>query len=280
MIEPGRGWAYLALFSEIGISLLVTTLVGVLFGYWVDGQLGTTAVFCIIGFFARRRGRDRDDLQIGHSVPRNHRITESTSARPAEDRARRDAALLCVEQSVSSEQVATRGGRRGPSRRSRSGRGPWPVVSAGSSSSVRVIVVEHRGAHPVPAVPQGRRARRGMRVSRLLHQRHARVPGAPRRLGLAPERDPPPADLVTFHPSISSTILTMWIVMVVVLAGAILMTRGRGGCIPGRAPEPLRVVLRVPGRFRPRHRRGRRASRTSRCSSRSSCSSCSTTGSG
>ena len=44
--------AYLALFSEIGVSLLVTTLVGVLFGYWVDGQLGTTAVFAIIGFFA------------------------------------------------------------------------------------------------------------------------------------------------------------------------------------------------------------------------------------
>lgn len=33
MIEPGRGWAYAALFSEIGISLLVTTLVGVLVGF-------------------------------------------------------------------------------------------------------------------------------------------------------------------------------------------------------------------------------------------------------
>ena len=41
MIEPGRGWGYLALFSEIGISLLVTTLVGVLVGHWVDEQLGT-----------------------------------------------------------------------------------------------------------------------------------------------------------------------------------------------------------------------------------------------
>ena len=41
MIEPGRGWAYLVLFSEIGVSLLVTTLVGVLVGYWVDEQLGT-----------------------------------------------------------------------------------------------------------------------------------------------------------------------------------------------------------------------------------------------
>jgi ATP synthase protein I len=52
MIEPGRGWAYAALFSEIGISLLVTTLVGVLVGYWVDGQLGTLPVFVMVGFLA------------------------------------------------------------------------------------------------------------------------------------------------------------------------------------------------------------------------------------
>ena len=51
MIEPGRGWAYAALFSEIGLSLLVTTLIGVLAGYWADGQLGTLPIFLIIGFF-------------------------------------------------------------------------------------------------------------------------------------------------------------------------------------------------------------------------------------
>jgi F0F1-type ATP synthase assembly protein I len=50
MIEPGRGWAYAALFSEIGISLLVTTLLGVLVGYWADGQLGTLPIFVIVGF--------------------------------------------------------------------------------------------------------------------------------------------------------------------------------------------------------------------------------------
>ena len=52
MIEPGRGWGYVALFSEIGISLLVTTLLGVLVGYWADGQLGTLPVFTMVGFFA------------------------------------------------------------------------------------------------------------------------------------------------------------------------------------------------------------------------------------
>jgi F0F1-type ATP synthase assembly protein I len=50
VIEPGRGWGYAALFSEIGISLLVTTLVGVLIGYWVDSQLGSVPIFVIVGF--------------------------------------------------------------------------------------------------------------------------------------------------------------------------------------------------------------------------------------
>jgi ATP synthase protein I len=52
MIEPGRGWAYAALFSEIGISLLVTTLIGVLVGSWADEQLGTLPIFVLVGFFA------------------------------------------------------------------------------------------------------------------------------------------------------------------------------------------------------------------------------------
>ncbi len=50
----------------------------------------------------------------------------------------------------------------------------------------------------------------------------------------APESAPGANDLITFHPSISSTILTMWIVMIVVLTGAILMARPRK-LIPGRA---------------------------------------------
>jgi F0F1-type ATP synthase assembly protein I len=50
MIEPGRGGAYAVLFSEIGISLLVTTLIGVLIGRWVDEQLGTLPIFVIVGF--------------------------------------------------------------------------------------------------------------------------------------------------------------------------------------------------------------------------------------
>ena len=48
----GRASAYLALFSEIGLVLLVTNLGGVLAGYWIDGQLGTRPAFVILGFLA------------------------------------------------------------------------------------------------------------------------------------------------------------------------------------------------------------------------------------
>ena len=42
--------AYFALFSEIGILLLVTTLVGALAGYWLDRQMGTVPIFVVVGF--------------------------------------------------------------------------------------------------------------------------------------------------------------------------------------------------------------------------------------
>lgn len=49
MIEPGKGGAYLALFSEIGLVLLVTCLGGSLVGYWVDKQVGSLPVFVVVG---------------------------------------------------------------------------------------------------------------------------------------------------------------------------------------------------------------------------------------
>ena len=45
----GRAGAYLALFSEIGIVLFATTLLGVLAGYWLDRQLGTLPLLVIVG---------------------------------------------------------------------------------------------------------------------------------------------------------------------------------------------------------------------------------------
>jgi len=60
-------------------------------------------------------------------------------------------------------------------------------------------------------------------------------------IDFAPASAPAASDLVTFHPSISSTLLTMWIVMAVVLVGAILMVRG-GKLMPGRAQNIFEFV--------------------------------------
>ena len=50
MNEPARAGAYFALFSEIGFVLLVTTLLGVAAGYWLDERLGTLPIFVVVGF--------------------------------------------------------------------------------------------------------------------------------------------------------------------------------------------------------------------------------------
>lgn len=46
----GKSFAYFALFSEIGLVLLVTTFGGLLLGHWLDQQLGTNPLLVIGGF--------------------------------------------------------------------------------------------------------------------------------------------------------------------------------------------------------------------------------------
>ena len=52
MNDFGRAATYLALFSEIAIILLVTTLLGVLSGYWLDQRLGTLPILSVAGMLA------------------------------------------------------------------------------------------------------------------------------------------------------------------------------------------------------------------------------------
>lgn len=50
MDSYGKAFGYFALFSEIGLVLLVTTLGGALAGYWLDEQVGTRPLFVVLGF--------------------------------------------------------------------------------------------------------------------------------------------------------------------------------------------------------------------------------------
>ena len=45
----GRLALYLALFFEVGVVLLTTTLLGTLGGYWLDERLGTIPIFLMAG---------------------------------------------------------------------------------------------------------------------------------------------------------------------------------------------------------------------------------------
>ncbi|MBA2569814.1 MAG: AtpZ/AtpI family protein [Chloroflexi bacterium] len=49
MNDFGRASAYLALFSEIAVILLVTTLLGVGIGYLIDERLKTLPIFVVAG---------------------------------------------------------------------------------------------------------------------------------------------------------------------------------------------------------------------------------------
>ena len=96
-----------------------------------------------------------------------------------------------------------------------------------------------------PPVPEGRRGRRRRAHSRPASSRTASSSRRPRRsIDFDPANAPSADALVTFHPSISNTILTMWIVMAVVLIAVILMVRG-SKLIPEPRPEHHRAVYEL-----------------------------------
>jgi F-type H+-transporting ATPase subunit a len=67
-------------------------------------------------------------------------------------------------------------------------------------------------------------------------------------LDLAPDSAPASDALITFHPSISNTLFTMWIVMAIVIVGAWLMVRG-SKLIPGRAQNVFEWFYEFLGNF-------------------------------
>ena len=60
-------------------------------------------------------------------------------------------------------------------------------------------------------------------------------------IDFAPESAPAATDLITFHPAISSTLLTMWLVIAIVVIGSILLI-GRLTLIPGRGQNVFEFV--------------------------------------
>ena len=64
-----RALGYFALFTEIGLVLFVTTLVGALAGHWLDQQLQTNPLFVVTGFIGGAILGAVADLPSADQVP-------------------------------------------------------------------------------------------------------------------------------------------------------------------------------------------------------------------
>lgn len=127
-----------------------------------------------------------------------------------------------------------------------SGTAPAPQAKSGRGLSSRwflliiaVIVVDIAAFILFPPFPAGGAPGDPCSFPVCFIESTLHFPAPPSVLDLG---GPAPADaLVTFTPSISNTLFTMWIVMAIVLGGAILMARG-GKLVPGRAQNLFEAV--------------------------------------
>jgi F-type H+-transporting ATPase subunit a len=121
--------------------------------------------------------------------------------------------------------------------------GPTPARESTSRAGLRnrfllliaaVIVLDVAAFVLFPPFPRGGQPGDECGFPACVIQSGLEFPAPHTVIDFAPGSAPPASDLIVFHPSISNTILTMWIVMAVVVVGAFLMTR-KGTLVPRRA---------------------------------------------
>jgi F-type H+-transporting ATPase subunit a len=143
---------------------------------------------------------------------------------------------------VSSEQVATDVVAAGPEPT------PAPTRSGGRRLSRRwlaligaVVLVDILAFVAFPPYPKGGTPGEACGFPACFIESSLEFPAPHTVIDLAPGGEEPPPVGVYFHPSISNTILTMWIVMAIVLTGAALLVRG-STLIPRRGQNVVEAV--------------------------------------
>jgi F-type H+-transporting ATPase subunit a len=143
---------------------------------------------------------------------------------------------------VSSEQVATDVVAAGPEPT------PAPTRSGGRRLSRRwlaligaVVLVDILAFVAFPPYPKGGTPGEACGFPACFIESSLEFPAPHTVIDLAPGGEEPPPVGVYFHPSISNTILTMWIVMAIVLTGAALLVRG-STMIPRRGQNVVEAV--------------------------------------
>ena len=252
MNDLGKASAYIALFSEIGFVLLFTVLAGTLAGYWLDQRLGTIPIFVLVGFAvggAQRRNRLLAvDGQVPQEAGRRGSTIDAAASRPPPS-----GASVTTDPGSAPETIddSEEEHGAGPARRAEEARSrhpvqvpdPWPSspsTSSRSCSSRRSPRAATR-ARPATSRPASSRAQSSSRRRRSCFD-------------LSPATAPSPLPMIYFHPSISSTILTMWIVMAFILLLAFVATR-RMKLVPGRLQNVVEWAYEFGRDFAVGHRR-------------------------
>ena len=126
-------------------------------------------------------------------------------------------------------------GETPPAKRSRRPATRWLVLVAA------VVLLDIVAFITVPPFPKGGQPGQACDFPVCFIESTLEFPAPNTVIDFAPASAPSAADLVTFHPSISSTLLTMWLVMAVVIVGSYLLVR-RSKLIPGRGQNVFEFV--------------------------------------
>lgn len=143
-----------------------------------------------------------------------------------------------IEPQAAPAAIGEGAGSAGPARRKRARSIPFRILVPA------VIVLDVLAFILVPPFPKDGRPGEACAFPNCFIESVVELPPPAVVWDLAPSTSSGPPPMVYFHPSISSSILTMWVVMALILLLAIAATRGMK-MIPGRVQNAVELVFEL-----------------------------------